>query len=148
MHLEKLTLTDWKLYGGEHTFDFPAPTRRKNVVLIGAKNGFGKTSFLEAIVFGLFGKEGVDLTARADSNGDEDRRLKSYRRFLEGAFNESAHASGRTVMRIELVLVDPESGERVQIRRTWTFRHDGRYHEEHVEFFVGGKAKTPGRTEV
>lgn len=148
MYLERLTLTDWKLYGGEQTLEFPTPTRRKNVVLIGAKNGFGKTSLLEALAFGLYGKEGLDLVARADSHGDEDRRHRSYARFIEGAFNETASAGGRSTMRVAITFVDPDDGTRFEVRRTWSFKNDRRLHEETVELFVNGKAKAPGRAEA
>ena len=64
MHLRHLVLQDWKAYVNGR-FEFPAPTPRRNVVLIGAKNGYGKTSLFEAIVLGLFGRDGLPLIARA-----------------------------------------------------------------------------------
>ncbi len=40
MFLRSIQLRDWKAYANGQ-FDFPAPTQKKNVVLIGAKNGYG-----------------------------------------------------------------------------------------------------------
>ena len=75
MFLRSIQLRDWKAYASGQ-FDFPIPTKNKNVVLIGAKNGYGKTSLLEAIILGLYGRDGMHALARAvTSNSDED---KSY----------------------------------------------------------------------
>ena len=52
MFLRSIQFRDWKAYANG-TFDFPIPTKNKNVVLIGAKNGYGKTSLLEGIILGL-----------------------------------------------------------------------------------------------
>ena len=45
MYLSRLTLKNWRSYA-DATFEFNEPTERKSVVLIGAMNGHGKTSFL------------------------------------------------------------------------------------------------------
>ena len=58
MFLRSIQLRDWKAYANGQ-FDFPIPTKNKNVVLIGAKNGYGKTSLLEAIILGLYGRDGM-----------------------------------------------------------------------------------------
>lgn len=81
MYLRAIRLRDWKAFTTA-TFEFPAPTRNKNVVLIGAKNGFGKTSLLEALILGLYGRDGMPVLARAvaDSSGDTER---SYDEFLQ-----------------------------------------------------------------
>jgi DNA sulfur modification protein DndD len=71
VYLKSIVLRDWKVYAPEVQFDFPEPGRRKNVVIIGAKNGFGKTSLLEAIIFGLYGRDAMPLVARAEQGGDE-----------------------------------------------------------------------------
>lgn len=64
MHITQITLRDWKAYTTA-SFQFPAPEQNKNIVLIGAPNGYGKTSLFEAIILGLFGRQGLMLIARS-----------------------------------------------------------------------------------
>lgn len=64
MHIRSIRLRDWKAYV-DATLDFPKPTKRRNVVLLGAMNGYGKTSLLEALVLCLFGKDGLGILARS-----------------------------------------------------------------------------------
>ncbi|MEK0082649.1 AAA family ATPase [Benzoatithermus flavus] len=52
MHLRKIELKDWKAYVSA-SIELPRPTEGRNVILVGAKNGYGKTSLFEAIVLGL-----------------------------------------------------------------------------------------------
>jgi DNA sulfur modification protein DndD len=87
MFLRSIRLRDWKAYANA-LFEFPVPTKNKNVVLIGAKNGYGKTSLLEAIILGLYGRDGMNALARAiTSNADAD---KSYDGFVERALHGQA----------------------------------------------------------
>ena len=64
MYISQIALRDWKVYQTAD-FDFPAPTRDRNIVLIGAPNGYGKTSLFEAIVLGMLGPEGLPLIGRS-----------------------------------------------------------------------------------
>src|SRR4051812_14278557 len=101
MFLRSIKLRDWKAYANA-AFEFPVPTKNKNVVLIGAKNGYGKTSLLEALILGLYGRDGMNALARAVStNSDSD---KSYDEFVERAFHGQALQQGRTSISVEIVL--------------------------------------------
>ncbi|PCK83634.1 hypothetical protein CPT32_28345 [Rhizobium sophoriradicis] len=83
-------MRDWKAYTVAN-FDFPAPTSEKNIILVGAPNGFGKTSLFEAIVLGLFGRSGLPLVARSPFASDDKERLAtSYKNFLEKALHRGA----------------------------------------------------------
>ena len=64
MHLRTVGLRDWKAFEAA-SFHFPAPNAGRNVILIGGRNGFGKTTLFEAITLGLFGRDGLDLINRA-----------------------------------------------------------------------------------
>ena len=73
MYISQIFLRDWKSYTTAG-FDFPVSSRGKNIILIGAPNGYGKTSLFEAILLGMFGRDGLPLIARSPfSGGDKDR---------------------------------------------------------------------------
>src|ERR1700676_5105111 len=100
MFLRTIRLRDWKAYANA-AFEFPIPTKNKNVVLIGAKNGYVKTSLLEALTLGLNGRDGMNALARAiTSSTDSDK--SSYDEFVERALNAQAIDQGRTSMSIEI----------------------------------------------
>ncbi len=124
MYLRRLELRDFKAF--EHArFDFPRPLPGKNVVLIGGRNGFGKTSLFEALALGLFGRHGIRLIGRAEPAADRQQRDESFARFIERAFFAEALARGRTSCRIALVFED-DRGEPLELTRTWHFYDTGR----------------------
>lgn len=138
MYLRSVRLRDWKGYAGEALFEFPRPTKRKNVVLIGAKNGHGKTSLLEALMLGLYGRDALQLVARADQRaGDDDKLALSYDEFLQRALHARALEAGRTSMTVEVTLEDDD--DVVSIERTWHFKTSGshRRNEEDVRLWRG-----------
>lgn len=57
MYIKELTLTNIGSYRHKNTFDLRI-NNKQNVILIGGKNGAGKTTFLEAMKLGLFGAYG------------------------------------------------------------------------------------------
>jgi DNA sulfur modification protein DndD len=139
MYIASITLRDWKAFSGATTLNFPAPTERKNVVLIGAQNGFGKTTLLEALLFGLYGKDACAHVARAS------RAEGGYATFLAKALHSGALPAGRSSMSVEIALAG-EGGEAedIVISRTWYFRPDGEFREEEVRVFEGDN-RTPVR---
>ena len=147
MFLKSITLRDWKAYA-HAKFDFPSPRPNKNIILIGAKNGFGKTSLFEAIVLGLFGKNGLPLIARAPFSGaGEERLATSYKSFLEKAINKNAITSGHsTSCSVTLVFGLDEDDEEIEIRRVWNFSDTGifRPNDEEIQIYEGVSRKVVG----
>jgi len=152
MHLESITLRDWKAFESA-TFHFPAPSKTKNVVVIGGRNGFGKTSLFEALALGLFGRDGLRLVLRAGVAADDQGRAQSFKEFMERALFGNALAQGRNSCRIELKFVD-DAGEPIWIDRTWYFNDQGKLKAgesaEHLKIFqgIGRRVIGPGRTEA
>lgn len=145
MHISQITLRDWKAYTTAN-FDFPAPSRDKNIILIGAPNGYGKTSLFEAIVLGMFGRDGLPLIARSPfSGGDKDRLATSYKAFLEKALHRGATAAGRNSCSIKLIFVDDDD-EPLEIQRIWHYNDAGVYRpqDEEVHIFKGTTRKAVG----
>ena len=55
MKINKIRLYNFSSYEGENIFDFSCGEGQKNIVLIGGKNGAGKTSLFTAIKIALYG---------------------------------------------------------------------------------------------
>jgi DNA sulfur modification protein DndD len=138
MYLRRVVLRDWKSYANETVFTFPRPTKNKNVVLIGAKNGYGKTSLLEALVIGLYGRDGLRMVARADATGDDVKLGLNYSQFLERALHSRAVAEGRTSICIKLTFGD-DTQEDLTIERVWHFSGQGRHRpaDDELRLWIG-----------
>ncbi|KST61115.1 DNA sulfur modification protein DndD [Methylobacterium sp. GXS13] len=147
MYLKSIQLREWKAYALAR-FDFPSPRPGKNVVLIGAENGFGKTSLFEAVVLGLFGKDGMPLIARAGFKDiGEERQNTTYKAFLEKAINRVAIRNGRTTScSVTLSFGTGDEDEEIEIKRIWSFNDQGHFKpsDEEIQIFEGSKRKPVG----
>lgn len=130
MYIRSIKFRDWKAYA-DAEFTFPEPNNQKNVVLIGAKNGYGKTSLLEGIILGLYGSDGMGILARAFS---PNSNYKYYDQFLEKALHAQALEQGRSSISIELVLQD--GFERLKISRKWHFNGRGEHKKEDEQIIL------------
>ena len=89
MIFENLLVNNFGVYSGKQNFDLTTD-KKKPVILIGAMNGSGKTTFLQAIDFVLYGKF---------SNIFQSQKL-SYENFLKKNINKENFDQGA---QIELV---------------------------------------------
>jgi DNA sulfur modification protein DndD len=63
--LKRLTLRDFGTYAGEQSFDL-TPNGKRNIILIGGKNGSGKSTFLEAVRLCFYGRFASRFGLRQD----------------------------------------------------------------------------------
>ena len=117
MYLSKLRLRHWRIYS-EANFEFAKPHKDKPVVLIGAKNGHGKTSFIMALYIGLFGKYGIQYCE--NFRNKDEKELKT----MSQALNEFRRIGTpcHEPTEIELAFKSPSgSREETRILRRWHF---------------------------
>ncbi len=121
--LTRLSFKNWKVFQNA-SFDFPDYETDRPVVLIGGKNGYGKTSLLEGLLHGLFGRDAnVDLDRSMASSQSATARSQTYRHTLERALHRSARNRGDGVM---VVRSEWKTGEGdLIVERRWFFGTDG-----------------------
>ncbi len=127
MQFKEFVLHNVGIFLGRHQVDLSSSTPDKPVLLFGGLNGGGKTTFLEALQLGLYGKR-VKTSRR---NG------QAYETYLEGMINSQTDPSEGAS--IELAFIEHEDEGPVDYRlvRTWRL-HTSRVREQ-VDVYVDGK---------
>lgn len=122
--LTRLVFKNWRVFRSAE-FEFPAFDAEKPVVLIGGKNGYGKTSVLEGLLYGLFGPEAtIDLDRALRPGGESSAsRTGRYKRTLESAFHRRARDAGAGVMSVRSEWSTGD-GELI-VERRWYFDDAG-----------------------
>lgn len=92
MLIKQLTITDYGPYAGSHVFDFTI-SEGKPIILIGGRNGGGKTTLFESIPLCLYGQYGSNRKAykrrlqrlihRSNQGGLDSDRLSSVQIIFE-----------------------------------------------------------------
>ncbi|MFD1886877.1 DNA sulfur modification protein DndD [Paenibacillus wenxiniae] len=115
MQITKLLLRNIGAYHGPHNFDFNT-TSDKNVILIGGKNGAGKTTILESLRIVLFGSLAYGFV-----NDNEP-----YFREIHSLLNRSAMESNSSEFQIKLEYTATEEFENVHyvLMREWYFKNE------------------------
>jgi DNA sulfur modification protein DndD len=126
MIFEQVVLHNFGVYRGEHRINLDV-TPEKPVVLIGALNGSGKTTFLDAMQLALYGK-----SARCSG-----RERVGYPEYLESMVNRDAppHQGAG----VEFTFRARANGQdaRIRVSRTWQKR--GGSIKENLEVFRDGE---------
>lgn len=125
MWISRIELINFKSYQHQ-VFEFPPPIEGKNVILIGGMNGYGKTTILEALYLGLYGKDSIIHLARAGIKGDV-----GYPVFLERALHGHALKTKRDTMSVT-VQINTNEHEGFQVTRKWFFSTKGNWQDEEI----------------
>lgn len=120
MIFENLLINNFGVYSGKQNFDLTTEIK-KPVILIGALNGSGKTTFLQAIDFVLYGKF---------SNYFNSQKL-SYENFLIKNVNKQNFDEGA---QIELIFSRKYKGKKQKFKLSRNWKVIGKKMKE--EFFV------------
>ena len=126
MVIKKITLRNFGPFLGEHSLDL-STTPDKPLILVGALNGGGKTSILEATRLTLYGSE----------CGNGKLRSMKYKEYLRMCMNNSAPTG--SITSTELTFSRNEEGVTKEIRvdRAWTLKGDSV--DETISVFVNGE---------
>lgn len=112
MILQSIKLVNFGLYSGEHAVQF-AHEQDKPITLIGGLNGRGKTTLLDSITLGLYGRRALKYL--------QDERVK-YSTYLNNHINKNAPYGSTTS--ITLTLADSEQKtDVITICRAWEKRY-------------------------
>lgn len=118
VYIDSLTLMNFGPFYGEHTLDF-RPLEDRCGILVGGKNGAGKTHLLRALYLAVVGESGVGDLKRLETGSDATRFL------FERSLNRRAAAEGQDTMRFKAILThhdDKVGHRRVELEREVRFR--------------------------
>ena len=132
MKILSIELINWRAYS-EARFEFN-PSGKSDIVVIGAPNGHGKTSFFEAVTLCLYGKAGLPLLARA-SDQKMGRPGVSYDNFLREVLHTDAVKTSRKIT--VNISFRKENGDKLFVERRWFFSPAGLHYAGDEEFIVG-----------
>lgn len=129
MLLSKIALHNFSAFEGTQVVELTSTNNpQQNITLIGAMNGAGKTSLLDAVKLCLYGERGKGFLNTRETPTE----------FIRKRFNYNARERHETKMWIELTLDKvelPGASHQIKVMRTWHF-HPVRGTNEGDEFTI------------
>lgn len=126
MIFDKITLFNFGVYKGKHEIDL-SPQKRKPILLVGALNGGGKTTLLDALQVALYGP-------RANYS---DKKKIQYKQYLKESINENTKASAGAFIRLQFRHHTDGDEHKYIIKRSW--QPKGASVKDHFEVQYDGK---------
>ena len=109
MFFTKVELHNFGIYKGTHEMPLTDKIGDRNITLIGGLNGRGKTTFHDAVLLALYGKQALKYIQEKE---------KSYEKLLLDHINKHA-TDDETYVAVTLVLEDETE---IRIKRMWKAR--------------------------
>lgn len=109
MYFTKVELHNFGIYKGTHEMCLEDKRGERNITLVGGLNGRGKTTFHDAILLALYGKQALKYI---------QEKARSYDRLLLEHINKHA-TDDQTYVAVSLCLDD---GTCLRVKRAWTAR--------------------------
>jgi len=107
MKFSNIKINNFRQY--YQTVDFDLFTNdEKNIVVIGGKNGYGKTNFLLSIVWCLYGEK---ISQIDDNFKKEIQKEKNYSSFMQQSINWSAQKEGIDTFSVSILVEEIELSE-------------------------------------
>lgn len=107
MYFTKVELHNFGIYKGTHEMCLTDKIGKRNITLVGGLNGRGKTTFHDAILIALYGKQALKYI---------QEKARSYDKLLLDHINKHA-TDDETYVAVSLCLDD---GTHLRVKRTWT----------------------------
>jgi len=136
VYIDLLTLENFGPFYQEHTLDF-RNLEGKCGILVGGKNGAGKTHILRALYLAVVGESGVGDLKRVETGSESTRFV------FEKSLNRRALAEGKDTVKLKAVVTlrDDKIGSRkVEFQREIRFRPNSSPIWEHL----ATRSDTPG----
>ncbi len=112
MKINKISLKNFRQYYGENTIEL-ATTHNRNIILIGGKNGYGKTNFLMSLVWCLYGE---DISKIDENFKREIQKEGNYSRYLKNSLNWESIKEGNDKFSVEIEFDEIELPETIEIK--------------------------------
>ncbi len=115
MHFSRIELYNFGIYRGHHVLNLQDRNAERNITLIGGMNGRGKTTLLDAVFLGLYGKRSVEFIT--------GKKTSVYNAVLLDHINKSA-MDQRSGIRI-MIELDDEDDTTICVEREWNKSKNG-----------------------
>lgn len=102
MKISSIVLNNFRQYYGSVVIDLET-NNDKNIILVGGKNGFGKTNFLISIVWCLYGEK---ITQIDESFKREVQKESNYQKFIKQSLNWKSRDEGKSEFSVEIQFED------------------------------------------
>jgi len=102
MKINKIILNNFRQYYGDVSVDLETDNE-KNIVIIGGKNGYGKTNFLLSIVWCLYGEKIMQIDENFKREIQKDT---NYQKFLKQTLNRDSLSEGNNRFSVEVIMSD------------------------------------------
>jgi len=107
MKFSNIKINNFRQYYKTVEFDL-STNKDKNIVIIGGKNGYGKTNFLLSIVWCLYGEK----ISQIDENFKKEiQKEKNYSSFMQQSINWTAQKEGIDVFSVSILIEEIELPE-------------------------------------
>lgn len=107
MKLTKVEIDNFRQYYNTVKIDL-STNADQNIILIGGKNGYGKTNFLISIVWCLYGRQ----IEKVDNNFKQEiKKDKNYDSFMLQSLNWTAKSENKSTFSVSIVFTDVELPE-------------------------------------
>lgn len=100
MYFKEIEINNFRIYKNNHRLFF-SPDGNKNVFVISGNNGYGKTTFLTALVWCLYGKQMKDVD---DVYKTQINETGGYAKFVQSCLNRLAYREGDSNFSVSITL--------------------------------------------